>query len=116
MAFEDFSEKYLDAYVRVENKSVSTQTCLIKNLARHFQNRYLHQISALDIREYMAARLDKVSPSSVNRSLAAIKCMFNRAIEWGIVSNNQIRVIKRLAENNERCRWLNEEEQNRLLS
>jgi integrase len=42
--------------------------------------------------------------------------MFNRAREWGMIEHNPTAGIRKLAENNERCRWLTEEEQNRLLS
>ena len=46
-----------------------------------------------------------------------LRSMFNRAIEWDMfLGNNPTRGIKPLPENNSRCRWLSEDEQDRLLS
>jgi integrase len=43
--------------------------------------------------------------------------MYNRAIEWGMFQGpNPTRGLKPLPERNNRCRWLTDEEQDRLLS
>ncbi|MBF0490431.1 MAG: site-specific integrase [Candidatus Omnitrophica bacterium] len=115
--FEDFVQNYLNTYVRLENKNIKKQECLINNLVNHFKGKHLHQMDTLTIRQYLSQRLKKVKPSTVNRDFSMLKCMFNRAIEWGMfIGTNPTQGIKKIPEKNNRCRWLTEEEQNNLLS
>ena len=115
--FDKFSQQYLDAYVRIENRNFVKQRNLVNSLVKHFKGKYLHKIDPLMIRQFMAQRLKKVKPASVNRDLSMLKSMFNRAIEWGMYSGkNPACGIKKIPENNSRCRWLTEDEQERLLS
>jgi len=55
------------------------------------------------------------APATYNRYLALVKVIFNRAIEWKIVSSNPAEYIKLLEENNERERYLDNTEITRLL-
>ena len=115
--FEDFSRRYLEMYVRLENRGLKKQGSCVNNLVKHFQGMYLTKIDPVMIRQYLAQRLEQVKPSTVNRHLSMLKCMFNRAIDWGMFSGtNPTKGIKKIAENNSRCRWLSEEEQMVLLS
>ncbi|MCK5083774.1 MAG: site-specific integrase [Candidatus Omnitrophica bacterium] len=117
MLFEKFSQQYLDAYVKVENKNFIKQRNLVNSLVKHFKGRYLHKIDSFTIRQFMAQRLEQVKPSTVNRDFSMLKSMFNRAIEWEMHSGkNPTNGIKKISENNSRCRWLTEGEQERLLS
>ena len=115
--FEEFARQYLDTYVRMENKNFPKQRCMIDNLVKYFKGKFLHQIDSLIIRQFMAQRIKKVKPASVNRDFSMLKSMYNRAIEWGMYGeSNPTRGIKKIPENNNRCRWLTEEEQALLLS
>jgi integrase len=114
--FQDLARDYVESYVRLENRTAHKQANKVANIVRFFGGRYLHQITTLDIRRFMAERANKVKPSSINRDVSMVRCMFNRAREWGMIEHNPTAGIRKLAENNERCRWLTEEEQNRLLS
>ncbi len=114
--FEDFAKDYTDSYVKLENKASEGQSGKVLRLVRYFKGQYLNQITQFDIRRFMADRAKKVKPSTINRDVAMMKSMYNRAREWGVVQVNPVVGIKRLPENNERCRWLTEEEQNRLLA
>lgn len=115
--FADFAEEYFNTYVKMENKNADNQRKFINGLAGEFKGMYLHQINVLVIRKYLAERAQTLRPSSVNKYLTMLKSMFNRAIEWGIwLGTNPTMAIKKLPENNERYRWLTEEEQKKLLS
>ena len=115
--FENLTGEYLNTYVRLENKNIKKQGCLVNNLLSYFQGKYLHQIDPLMIRQYLSKRLANVKPSTVNRDLSMLKSMFNRAIEWGMLHGaNPTRGIKKIPEKNNRCRWLTEDEQDVLLS
>lgn len=115
--FEDFAQQYLKSYVEFENKNVRNQRNLINGLVKQFKGNNLEQIDTLMIRQYLSRRLKSVRPSTVNREWSMLKSMFNRAFEWGLFSGvNPTNSIKKLPENNERTRWLKEEEQEVLLS
>ena len=115
--FEDFAKDYFNSYVRLENKTVDNQQCMINILVDHFKGKHLHQIDTLAIRQYLSQKLKDVKPSTVNRYLFLLKCMYNRAIEWGMYSRkNPTQGINKIPEMNNRCRWLTEQDQDRLLS
>ncbi len=115
--FEDFALEYLNNYVKLENLNLRNHNGVIKNLVNHFKGKSLVQMNTLCIRQYLSKRLEKVSPATVNRHYAMLKSMFNRAIEWGMFFGmNPVKGIKAIPEKNQRCRWLTDEEQERLLS
>ena len=114
--FKDFSKQFIDSYARLENRTAEQQAVKMAQIALFFHGRYLHEITQLDIRHFMAERAKEVKSATINRDLSMIRCMFNRAKEWKVVDFNPTDGIKKLAENNERCRWLTEAEQDRLLS
>lgn len=114
--FEDFAQRFFEAHICLQNKSVRDQKYLLDGLVVYFRGKCLHQITPLFIRQRMAERLKTVKPATVNKELTMIKSMFNRAIEWEVLQGaNPAQGVKKLPENNERCRWLTEEEQERLL-
>lgn len=115
--FENFAKRFFDAHTRLENRSIKNQEYLLNGLVRHFQGNYLHEMTMLDIKEHLSQRSKHLKPSSVNKELTMLKSMYNRANEWEVLNNyNPTRDIKKLKENNERCRWLTEDEQECLLS
>lgn len=115
--FEDFAEQYFNSYVKMQNKNAGNQKKFIDALIHEFKGMYLHQIDTLAIRNYLSKRAQTLRPSSVNKYLTMVKSMYNRGIEWGVwLRANPAAGIKKMPENNERYRWLTEEEQGRLLS
>jgi len=56
-----------------------------------------------------------VKPATVNRRLACLKTMFNKAIEWGKLEFNPMKRVKLLKENNQRIRYLEKDEIKRLI-
>ena len=115
--FEDFTSEYIKTHVRLESKNPKNQEYMIRQLVSRFQGKFLHQIDGLSIRHYMAERLKDHRPASVNREFQILRCMFNRAIDWGMLyGSNPASGIKCLPQNNSRCRWLTQEEQEHLLS
>ena len=114
--FEDFSTQYIESYANLENRTARKQGIQMANIAKFFHGRYLHEVTQLDIRRYMAERAKIVKPSTINRDVSLIRSMYNRAKEWDVIASNPTDGIKKLTENNERCRWLTEVEQDRLLT
>lgn len=117
ITFEVFSRYYLENYAIPNKRSwKETDKHYVKRLNSVFGKKYLYTISSYDIERFKSERIKEVSPASVNRELACLKTMFNKAIAWGYVSENPLRQIKLFKENNERVRFLNTDELKLLLS
>ena len=115
--FEDFAQTFLQLHSELNKKPSSAERdkSLIANLNTCFAGKYLYTITSMQVEKYKAGRLKKVAPATVNRELACLKCMFNKAIEWGKVEDNPTRKVKKLRENNKRLRYLEKEEIKKLL-
>lgn len=117
ITFKDFAEKYRRKHIRRRSRSADKQEWFLIGLIEHFGKRLMHEITVMDIDDYLELRHEGRSASTVNRDLAMLKSMFSRANEWGdLVDHHPAKNIKLLVENNERCRYLTNEEQARLLS
>jgi integrase len=101
-------------------------------------DQYLSDITTSDIRTHLknylngeALRFDgmdhntkaktkgigrKRSPASRNRMKAQLSALFKFAINEEYINVNPVKGIPALSENNERIRWLSEDEKNRLMS
>jgi integrase len=116
VGFTDFSAEYLQRHAILHKRSwKSGDAVYIKRLNAHFGNTLLTSITSEDVMNYQVMRSKEVCPASVNRDLACLKTMFNKAIEWEKASENPIKKIKFLPENNARKRYLTEDEMVRLL-
>ncbi|MBU0467533.1 MAG: site-specific integrase [Candidatus Omnitrophica bacterium] len=116
--FEDFANEYLEIHSKVNNKSWKKSDWTNLNvLKKTFSGLYLHEITSIKIERFKIERLKTVESSSVNRQLACLKCMFNKAIEWGAYAgDNPVKKVQLLKEKNQRLRFLEREEIVRLLS
>lgn len=117
LLFKDYTEEYAD-YSKA-NKAASTyerrDKVSLKHLKSAFGDCYLYELTSRTVEDYKAERLKHVSPSSVNRELACLKHMYNKAIEWKYVQSNPVKTVKFLKEPPGRIRYLREEEVNRLI-
>ncbi len=76
-----------------------------------FRGKTLAQILPGDVERYMAKRINEVEPASVNRELAFLKHLFNVAIADGKADTNPVRSVKLFHENNQRVRFLTDDEE-----
>ena len=74
----------------------------------------LRQIVPGDIERFVAKRIREVSAATINRELAFLKRVFNVAIADGDLEINPFRSIRMFKENNQRSRFLHEDEEARL--
>ncbi len=74
----------------------------------------LRQVTPGDIERYIAGLDDELTPASINRQLAFLKRVFNVAIADGKAITNPVRSVKLFKENNQRVRFLTDEEELRL--
>jgi len=116
--FKDFASEYLELHSKVNNKTWKRSDLRnITVLNKAFSTYYLHELTPHLIEKFKAQRAKEVKPATVNRHLACLKSMFNKAIAWGRFSgNNPVKGIKLFRENNQRLRFLEKEEISRLLA
>lgn len=113
--FEDFAKEYLETHSKGK-KSYYTDEKIVGLLNRYFGNKYLHEVKSIDVLRFKNERAEQVKHGTVNRSLTVLKSMYNRAIEWGRAIENPCRNVKNFKENNQRDRYLTEEEEVKLLT
>jgi len=115
--FRAFADMYMENHSKPNKRSWFTcDFKYLRNLTPYFGERYLYEISSMMVEKYKAERKQKVSAATVNREIALLKCMYNRAIDWNIVSENPVRKVKLFKENNTRTRYLEKEEIKNLLA
>src|ERR1039458_6681321 len=115
--FSHATGKYLD-YYRVNRKprsAIRAKTSLL-SLTGYFGDNRLDSIEPFLIERYKNARKDLgKADATVNRELACLKNLFNKAIQWGWVRENPVRAVQLFKENNIRVRFLTTDEEHRLI-
>lgn len=102
---------------KVSHNMRKSYNASMKNLLCFFNGRKLQAITPKMISEYKSFRYnDGVKPATINRELAMLSKAFNLAVkEWEWMRDNPVAKIPKEKENNERERWLTDEEELRLL-
>jgi integrase len=116
MAFSKMMDEFLNLYSKANNKETSYKRYVVssKQLLKFFGKKTISQVSIKSIEEYKVLRSRYVKPASVNRELALLRAMFNKAIEWGYVRENPVSKVKKYREP-ERIRYLSQAELKRLF-
>jgi len=114
--FKDMALEYLQIYAKPNKRSYSRDETIIKHLDEFFQDKNLHEITAVDIENYKLSRLRQVSKSTVNRELACLKHIFKKANEWGRTGQNPTEKVHLFKTVPPRIRYLEAEEIKALSS
>jgi integrase len=119
-AFQTFKELagwYLSLEDAKRKKSYGRDQRSVGKLTAFFGSRLIREITPSLISGYQKKRLDEKSyrkhptrPATVNREIACLRTMFNKAIKDGKLDKNPIRGVKLLKEENVRERILSSEE------
>lgn len=114
--FDKLMDEFLEIHCRANNKesSYTRNVVISKQLLKFFGKKALSQVTVKSIEEYKAVRKKKVEPASVNRELAMLKHIFNKAKAWGHARENPVEKVKFYREP-ERIRYLSPEEIRRLF-
>lgn len=117
ITFRELMDRYMKEHSRVKKKSWQRDLVSISHLLPFFGFFTLAEITPSLISKYKAQRYtEKASPATINRELALMKHAFNLAIkEWEWCRENPICKMKMEKENNARERWLDYDEEERLL-
>lgn len=112
---EDIAKLFLEKHSKVFKKSFKKDISRVNVILKYFRGKYLQHITVDCLNEYVLTKKDKVKTATINRELACLKTIFNKAIEWGYANENPVRKVKLLPENNMRIRYLEKEEIDDLL-
>lgn len=116
LTFAEAGEKYL---IRLEaeggkNLKYKKQQFELR-LKQFFGDKALNKINSSDIEHYKKSRVDAgAKPSTINRDLATISHIFNKASDWKWIEARPA-TIKRLKEERSRIIYLTVEQINKLL-
>lgn len=115
--FEQLAKHYLSLPEVKAKKSFIRDERSARKLEDFFRTKLIASITPSLIGEYQSQRLAEKSyrggntkPATINREIACLKTMFNKAIRDGKLEKNPMRGVKLLQENNERDRVLSPEE------
>ncbi len=115
--FESFADEYLRTHCLNKKSYYSYHLVHVKILKAAFKGKCLDEIKVLDIDQFKNNRLKEVTPATVNRSLACLKSIFNRAIVWGRFEGfNPVTRVRMCKERAIRLRYLEKEEIIRLVA
>lgn len=105
-----------DYLARVKGRLKSYRNCLRYGelWKTALAGKSLRQVVPGDIERFISDRLKSVSKASVNRELFFLKRVYNVAIADGEAEVNPANAVKTLKENNQRLRYLTEDEEQRL--
>ena len=113
--FEKFAEDFIELYAKQNKRSWKRDELSLNKLKAFFKGETLQSIGPEKIERYKAMRKAEVSPATVNRELACLKTLFNKAVEWAKAETNPAAKVKKFRENNARERILSPEEARRLV-
>lgn len=113
--FGEMATLFIENYARINKRSWKRDQLSVDSLNRSFKGKFLYEITLLDIEGYKKKRIGEgVTVATVNRELACLRNIFNRAAEWGKFVSVPPK-IKLARENNERVKYLSEGEAQKLL-
>jgi hypothetical protein len=101
-------------WARMNKKSFEDDEYRSKLLSQHFGAKTLDQIIPEMVERFKGEMVRTRSKATVNRYLALLRHLFNRAIKRGLKLSNPVSAIGLFREENTRTRWLTEEEEERL--
>ncbi len=118
LSFRDLTEKYHT--FASSQRSYYIKKIIINQLAEEFGGMDLGEFSTALVEGYLSEGLEQgLKPATVNRRLACLKHMFRKASDWGYCPGEklkEIRNVKFLKENNQRVRFLQTEECQKLIN
>lgn len=113
--FDDFVEEFIEKYAKRKNKDwKESQRIINREFTTKWKRKDITTIEKKDINLILDAIIDRGSPSTANHALAAIRRLFNWAVERGVLDHSPCYGIKPPAKNRSRDRVLSDDELTRV--
>lgn len=120
--FSDFVDERFLPYSKLNKKSYDRDLRMCKIFCDFFAAKTLKEIKASDIETFKLlhstskSRYDMIlKPATVNRELAILSRIFSLAVEYEILFYNPCQRVKNLRVDNQRTRYLSDEEEKLLI-
>ena len=117
MTLKGFIDQHYKPWVTSNRKSAEHTMMLLSSYFAHWYETPMSQLTRMDVEEWqLSERQRGLEPSSINRTLNALRSVFTRAIGLGILDVNPLSKVPKLQEPKEiHVRYLTEDEEHRLL-
>ena len=118
LSFDKAAEDFLTwAKANKRPKTITSYGYCIGQLKRSFGGKTLGQIQPFAIEKHKKMRVEEKAAVSANREVAVLKILFNRCIAWHKYSGaNPVKEVKLLKEPKGKLRYLDQEEEAKLLA
>ncbi|KXB09111.1 hypothetical protein AKJ60_00955 [candidate division MSBL1 archaeon SCGC-AAA385M11] len=115
--FKQFVEEKYIPHVQVHKRSWGQDQMLLdKRIIPLWGRMKMTEITREDVEEFKANFVRaEYKPASVNRYLALVKYIFSLAEKWEVIDKSPARNVAKLEENNQKERYLSQEETQQLL-
>ncbi len=116
--FDELIERFMQTHAKQQRQSTQKRyKAAITHLKEYFSGLYLEDITPRVIVEYMQLRLQQgAKPGTVNREFRTMsRAMSLAKRQWEWIKENHCEKVSALKEDNERVRYLSEDEEIRLL-
>src|SRR6185503_15845690 len=118
LSFDEARKKF-EAWADATKKAGTAQAykeCL-RRLAESFSGKFLSTLSPFLVEKHKQQRIQAGARVRANRELAVFKSLFNRCKEWKLFEGeNPVTSVKLVKEPRQRLRFLEREEEARLLA
>ena len=118
LPFDEARTKF-ETWARANKKrgTASAYAECLRRLAESFSGKRLSQIPSFAIERHKQHRIQAGARVRANRELAVLKSLFNRCKEWRLFEGeNPVTAVKLTKEPRQRLRFLEVEEEDRLLA
>lgn len=110
-----FIEDRYSGWMEANTRRGTAQVERIQRAFADLLDKPLAEFNAWIIEKWRAARLKSgKTPATANRDIAALRGLFSRALEWGVISEHPLAKVKALREPSGVVRWLSDAEELRL--
>jgi integrase len=119
--FADAAKSFLEwARVNISVRGHERYKCSMASLTAVFGERFLDQITPVDVERYKADRIQHVEPGTINRDLMVLKRLYNLILKGRLLPDTKIveslpTRIALMRENNKRLRYLSGKEYGQIL-
>jgi integrase len=112
--FDETCDRYLEHAKKSKRSWRRDENAL--NVARvFFKKKRIDEITSWDIERFKAARVKKVTKSTVNRDIAVLKRLFNLAIDWNLIDRSPAKKVALYRIDEKTMRVLSQAEEQRLI-
>ncbi len=117
VSFEKAVEEFVHwAVANKKPRTVESYKQCLHHLQKSFGGKRLSQICSLDVERHKRKRIEEGAKVRPNRELDVLGNLFNRCTEWGLFEGkNPTATVQKLKEPKQRLRYLEIEEEVRLL-